>query len=772
MLALRSGNALLTYLVGVVRRAGVDALVPEDDFELAPDAGALEVWQTVAGIFGITMEEVAHNIANHCRMEVADVKDIPQHVLKLVPDHLARQYAVLPVREGDRHLDVATSDPTDLEAEQAIGFASGRSVTFLIAPPDELDEAIEHYYAPEKAVQSFVDRLAPMGTVEFTVVEAHASDDVDASEADSAPVIQLTNLILRDAIYQDASDIHFEPGKGGGSVRFRVDGVLRHYMRLPMAAMIRVSSRIKILSKLDIADRLRPQDGRAAIVAEGARYDLRVSTVPTRDGEKIVIRILNPGSAIGLDDLHMTGPELDRFRALLRYRDGLILVTGPTGSGKTTTLYAGIRELSTGEQNIMTVEDPVEYELDSINQIQIEPKKGVTFATALRAILRQDPDVIFVGEIRDGETAEIAVQACMTGHLVLATLHTNDALGAVKRLGDLGVDEASIAATLRGAIAQRLVRRVCPDCHVPVTGELTAQEKILVTRNGIEPKVRTVGCSNCSESGYRGRYPVCEVITITTEMQTLIARRAPHLELRREAKRAGFRAINESVADHVVSGVTTLEEVERVIGRVHGPAEELNESPSSEPQQVSPEATRTTSSAGKAASSKRTTKKTVRKKRSTRSPTGTEGDKGTRTTEPRAEGGSPPSPDEGIHILLVEDDPVTRKQAKRLLTNEGYHVTEAVDGEHAMSRLEAKADYALVVLDLYMPRLDGRSVLTQVRGNVSTAGTPIVVLTSSTDPETEIEMMEAGADDYIRKPIDPPYFHARIRGALLRAGLV
>ncbi len=610
---------------------------------------------------------------------------------------------------------------------------------------------------------------------------------MSAAEADSAPVIQLTNLILRDAIQQDASDIHIEPGKSGGAVRFRVDGVLRHYMQLPMAAMIRVSSRIKILAKMDIADRIRPQDGRSAIIAQGKTYDLRVSTVPTRDGEKIVIRILNPGNTIGLGELRMTKPELVRFRALLGQRDGLILVTGPTGSGKTTTLYAGIGELSTGEQNIMTVEDPVEYELESINQIQIEPKKGVTFASALRAILRQDPDVIFVGEIRDVETAEIAIQACMTGHLVLATLHTNDALGVVKRLTDIGIDPSSIAATLRGAIAQRLVRTVCPECHEKTDGKLTSEEKVLAERNGVEPVTRTVGCKVCGESGYRGRNPVCEVITMTPELQSLIANKAPHLELRRAAHRAGFRAVRESALDHVRAGATTLQEVERVLGEPSD-KDDLGEDPTSDRfrrldnetdsvpgQELDTEEKLVTEQRAVTKPTKKTARKSTRRKRSAKT---TRSKKKTSTHAQKADA-EPSQKDEKeesktavVHqVLLVEDDPVTRKQAKRLLMKEGYEVTEAVDGEHALKRLEANADFALIVTDLHMPRLDGREVIAKVRGNVATASLPIIVLTASTDPEMEIELMDEGADDYIRKPIDPPYFHARVRGVLRRAGV-
>jgi CheY-like chemotaxis protein/nucleoside-triphosphatase THEP1 len=377
--------------------------------------------------------------------------------------------------------------------------------------------------------------------------------------------------------------------------------------------------------------------------------------------------------------------ELRRFRQMLAFREGIVIVTGPTGSGKTTTLYAAVRELATGEVNIMTVEDPVEYELAGITQIQVEPKRGVTFPSALRAILRQDPDVVFVGEIRDLETASVAVQAAMTGHLVLATLHTNDALGVVPRLIDLGLDRASIAGALRGIVAQRLVRRVCPDC---------------VQR--IEGIARTVGCAKCGMTGYRGRTPVNEVFLPTPQILESIAKGATVHELQRAALAAGMRPIRDVALEKVRLGTSTLQEVERVLG------EGISESAGSNEQ---------------------------------------------------------------VPILLVDDDPTVRTLARVLLEKNGFRVAEVGDGPAAIEYFAAGAECGLVVLDLDLPTLSGLDVLRTIRGAAATAGVPVVVLTGSEGDEVEVDAMNAGADDYIRKPLEPARFVARVKAALRRAGV-
>ncbi len=383
----------------------------------------------------------------------------------------------------------------------------------------------------------------------------------------ATPVVKLTNLIIRDAIMSGASDIHIEPGRRLGAVRYRVDGVLRKHMDLPMAALNRIISRVKVLAKLDIADRLRPQDGKARVQVKTRGYDLRVSTIPAGGAEKCVIRILDSSSSMSLDDLEIPGPELERLRDLLTNRDGIVVVTGPTGSGKTTTLYGALRELADGKVNIMTVEDPIEYELPGVTQTQVQTKQGMTFASALRAMLRQDPDVILVGEIRDRETAVTAAQAAMTGHLVLTTVHANDAVAAVARLADMGLQFTTISQVLRGAIAQRLLRRVCANCAESVNGQLTEEEEALAARHGQAPVVRAVGCTECGFTGYRGRLPVNEVMVGTPRFTQAIEQRKGWATLHRVAIQGGMRTLHAVGIDWVASGDTTLAEVERVLGQ-------------------------------------------------------------------------------------------------------------------------------------------------------------------------------------------------------------
>ena len=690
------------WLLAAARRAGLAGADAAAVDVAAPLANA---WTAVARGARLTEDELASRIATHYHLGAAELQAAEPRAQILVPEKLARRHHVFPLRETDRQLVVATSNPNDLDAEQALAFASGRTTVFEIAAPAIIMAAIDARYAPDRIVETLLDRVGAQVAEDIRLVEDVAPEALGTQEVESTPVVKLTSLIIGDGVKEGASDIHLEPGRDGGTVRFRVDGVLRTHMQLPMPALTRVVSRIKVMSKMDIADRLRPQDGRARVQAHGRTLDLRVSTVPTRDAEKAVIRLLDTKGNKTLDDLRMPAPELSRFRRLLSHRDGIVVVTGPTGSGKTTTLYAAIGELATGEVNIMTVEDPVEYELKGLTQIQVEPKRGVTFASALRSILRQDPNVIFVGEIRDLETAEVAVQAALTGHLVLATLHTNDAVGAIARFTDLGLDRAKIAGSLRGAVAQRLLRRVCNSCAVQIAGEPTAEEARLGTRYGTPAVMRTVGCGKCGKTGYRGRLPVLEVLLATPAFERLISIGAPGVDLQQAAVAGGLRPLKDVALEHLRSGATTLQEVDRVLG-----------------------------------------------------------DTGA--------GDEPPAPalESQPHILLVDDDVVNRTVARAVLEKNGYRVSEVGDGVAALERLDGPPEFNLMILDLDMPRLGGMEVLARVRKTVATAGLPVIVLTGSATQDAEIEAMESGADDYVRKPLDPPRFMARVKGALRRAG--
>ena len=689
----------MQWLINVAEQAGLRAPVKPDVSAQTP---LPQAWERVAKAYGVTQSDLAVRVADAFRLAPADLLQVEDRAVKLLPEKLARKHNILPVRENHSEIIVATSDPTDYNAEQAVQFTSGRRVIMQVAAPNALQDAINIKYAPERAMETLLQSVDTALADQVQVVESNGPETVESAEAEAAPVIKLTNMILHAAIAAGASDIHVEPGRHNGVVRFRVDGVLRQYMQMPLPALNRVVSRIKVIGKLDIADRLRPQDGRTRLSVGHKTFDMRISTVPTREAEKAVLRILNPDASRSLDEMGMSQHELLRMKHILSHREGIVLVTGPTGSGKTTTLYAGIKELADGEVNIMTVEDPVEYELAGVTQIQIDPKRDVTFASALRAILRQDPDVVFVGEIRDTETAQVALQASMTGHLVLATLHTNDAVGVVQRLLDLGLDRAGIAPTLRGALGQRLVRKLCSNCAQPQPEERDADTARLERAFGINQVRRAVGCPQCGESGYRGRIPVTEVLVSTPEFQERIARGATTAELTRAAEKGGMRSIREVALGRVLAGDTTLQEVERVLG---------------------------------------------------------EGD-ATPTTAPE---------NEVPRILVVEDEPVVREIAVTILRNNGFQVEQVVDGQAALDLLARDPSFSLVTLDLGLPKIEGREVLKRLRSAVATAALPIIVLTGEEDEATEVEIMNIGADDYLRKPLDPARFIARVKAVLRRA---
>jgi type II secretory ATPase GspE/PulE/Tfp pilus assembly ATPase PilB-like protein/CheY-like chemotaxis protein len=560
----RSKSAL-HWLVRIAERAGYsDKSRPV----LSSGTPASEAWGEVAKAYGITDPQLADLVAEYFRLTVADINRADPNAALLIPETMARKHHVFPLNEDDRQLVVATCDPTNVESERALGFSTGRTPLFQVAPPRVIQDALDQRFSPEKAVDALLGGLADdVGEDAVKLVEEMGPESISEDDVTSTPVVKLTNLIIRDAISQGASDIHIEPGRKLGAVSYRVDGVLRKHMDLPMAALNRIISRVKVLSKLDIADRLRPQDGKARVQVRGRSYDLRVSTIPAGGAEKCVMRVLDSSNALGLDELEIPKFELDRLRGLLTHRSGIVVVTGPTGSGKTTTLYGALRELADGKVNIMTVEDPIEYELPGITQTQVQTKQGMTFAGALRAMLRQDPDVILVGEIRDKETAVTAAQAAMTGHLVLTTVHANDAVSAVARLADLGLQYSTIAQTLRGAAAQRLLRRVCPACAEPVRGQLTPDEQRLTERHGVEPVVRAVGCPECGFTGYRGRLPVNEVLVSGPRLNQAIEQRKGWATLSRVAVQGGMRTLHEVGLEWVKMGKTTLVEVERVLGQ-------------------------------------------------------------------------------------------------------------------------------------------------------------------------------------------------------------
>ncbi len=477
---------------------------------------------------------------------------IKPEIIQLVPEPLARKHLLIPVFRIGESLTVAMDDPFNFFAIDELRLKTKCDIKTVVAGEASIRQAIDQYYGSAGTIAEVAE-----------VLKAAALPAKDEDAAAEPPVIRLVNLVVMQAVKEGASDIHIEPGDGLLRTRFRIDGILHEVAGPPTHLHAAVVSRIKVLAKLDIAEKRKAQDGRFRLSMEGKDIDLRVSVIPTQYGEKVVMRLLD--SATALLSLEQIGfdtrirPEVER---LIRLSHGIVLVTGPTGSGKTTTLYAGLNLINSLERNITTIEDPVEYRLRGINQVQVNPKADITFATALRAFLRQDPNVIMVGEIRDRETAEIAIQASLTGHLVLSTLHTNDAPSSITRLVEMGIEPFLVASSVSGVIAQRLVRVVCPKCKDAYHAS-SAQAAELQVPEGTA-FYRGKGCAHCKMSGYRGRIGIFEVLPLSDAIKDLVVAKAPAHAVRDAARTAGMRSLREDGLAKARAGMTTVEEVLRV----------------------------------------------------------------------------------------------------------------------------------------------------------------------------------------------------------------
>ncbi len=487
--------------------------------------------------------------------------------LRAVSEEMARKHSAMPVKVERNSLVVAMSDPSDFNAIQEIGFASGLSVRPVVASRSEVLDAIDRYYTTEDKLHDFLSNVTDATDLNF-VSEAPAGVDLDGMDAREAaqlaPVVRMVNLLIQDAIKSGASDVHVEPGLNNLQVRLRVDGVLRDYMQVPKWLHAAVTSRLKILADLDIAERRLPQDGRIKAQFQGKSLDIRVSTLPTHFGEKVVMRVLGTNQIPTFRAMGLTDEQCGVLEGALNQPQGMILVTGPTGSGKTTGLYSMLTKRKSPEVNIVTVEDPIEYQLGGITQVQVNTKTGLTFPKVLRSVLRQDPDVILVGEIRDLETAEIAFRAAMTGHLVLSTVHTNSALATVTRLLDLGVDPVLFTSSVQLIVAQRLARRICMRCKEAYTPAPDVLAKLRL--EGVAATFyRGRGCAACGRTGYAGRVGIFEMVRMTPKLKDLIQRKATEAELRKAAVATGTRFLADDAMEKLKQGVTSPDEVLRVI---------------------------------------------------------------------------------------------------------------------------------------------------------------------------------------------------------------
>ena len=494
---------------------------------------------------------------------------IPTDMARVLPKNIAKKYSVVPVKVVKDELILAMADPMNFVALEEVRTATRKRISPRIAQSKAVDRAIATLYGNEGAARAIED-MRSEGSATVVQVSTDAQEIVDEG-TNAAPTVRLVNSIIERGVTERASDIHMEPRAGDMVVRMRIDGVLRQILTVPRDLMGSVVSRIKVMSNLDLTERRAPQDGRANVRVRGVEIDLRISTLPTIFGEKITIRILNKSAQLrSADSLGLMGEDLEKYNLLMNNSDGMVIIVGPTGSGKSSTMYTMIGSLNTPEVNLVTLEDPVEYNIDGVNQVQINDKVGMTFAGGLRSILRQDPDIIAVGEIRDGETAEIALRAAITGHLVLSTLHTNSAISLLDRLLDIGCEPYLIAEALKGVISQRLVRRICPDCKT----EYTADEEDLITLGlpaGTEnlKLYRGRGCPSCYHTGYHGRIAVFEILVMSRKTKRMVAENVPRAELMEEFVREGhYRSLRDGARDLVLRGVTTVAEMTRILNAV------------------------------------------------------------------------------------------------------------------------------------------------------------------------------------------------------------
>jgi type II secretory ATPase GspE/PulE/Tfp pilus assembly ATPase PilB-like protein/FixJ family two-component response regulator len=719
--------------------------------------------------------DVAEAIARELKVPRLDLHEVSLGgaEVELIEEAVAHRLCVVPVSVQNGVLVVAMANPLDREAIQTLEFSTGLAIRAAVAPRKEIRDAIARLYTRESSLGSLLSGVDPTSKVE--VLRAADRDDAGpidvrdvARQAEQPPIVKIVNLILFEAFNAGASDIHIEPGPHIVLVRYRIDGVLEENLQVPKWVQAPIVARVKVLSKLDITERRLPQDGHFALRVGDATVDVRVSSMPTMYGEKLVLRLLDPSRGVRrLADIGLSARDLATLRRLIERPEGMILVTGPTGSGKTTTLYAIIQEIVSPEINIVTIENPIEYELKGVTQIPINEKQGLTFAETLRSVLRQDPDVIFVGEIRDHETALVAFQAAQTGHLVLSTVHTNDTAATVTRLLELGIDPHTIGPSLLAVVAQRLARKVCVSCAEPVPPAEQARELLGLPAG--HPLRRGRGCSVCRKTGFSGRTGCYEVLEVTKGIEQLIEQKAPENAIRTLAEEQGMTSVLDDARTKVLGGLTTPSEVLRVIDldsarkllcpACHSAVEETYTVCPSCRNQLH----LICSGCG-----------TILKKGWTAcafcgTPAATVG---TPHAQPL---GAPARADDHRgtvkipRVLVVGDDQEALESVRRALakTEKPIEIEVAESGEEALAKIAASRPH-LIVLDLSMPGLGGYEICRRVRADLKTALIPIIMLAGAADAEAARLGFLAGTDDFIGKPFEAKEFLARVGRLLAR----
>ncbi len=680
-------------------------------------------------------ETIAKALADQLHIPMVRLKniEIKEDIISLVPSELAESHLLIPIKETEGGLLVSMANPLDLYAIDDLRFVTQKRIHIAISPEKDILKAIERYYPNKDLEKDLASGPAIDDGIE--IVQRKDMEEKDLTDiqemldlTERPPVVRFTNAVIADAVKMKASDIHIEPQKNSMIIRYRVDGIMREIMKTDRHIHASLVSRIKIISNMDISIRRKPQDGKAQVKYGGKIFDMRVSTIPATYGETVTIRILNPDAAkTNIEDLGLSDRIFEDFVNAINMPQGMILITGPTGSGKSSTLYACLNRLNSPTVNIITVEDPVEFDISGINQVQINPTAGITFAAGLRSILRQDPDIVMVGEIRDPETASIACQAAQTGHLVFSTLHTNDAPSTLTRLMDLGIEPFLLSSSLVAVVGQRLVRKICPICKVP--DPLSPQIlKRLPPHIGGKKDItfwKGAGCEACNYSGYSGRLGLFEVLIITSSLREAITSAGTAESIKKTAEENGFQPMSTDGIRKAFQGMTTIEEVFRVappeIGEI--PSENIFQPDFYEkaPQEEIPREGPVSSFS---------------------------------SVRPRK-------------ILLADDNEIILKILSNILESEGYLISIAKNGLEALKlALQEKPD--LLITDFLMPVMDGMALIKKLKSQLATRYIPIIMLTAKVDEDSEVEGIDAGADDYLTKPVNPKRLLVRVDRLLKR----
>ena len=698
-----------------------------------------------------TERDIAAGLARALGLEMIDISHvaIAPATARLLPRAVSERYVVLGIEHTDGRLTLAMADPTDVVALDDVRlYTKARAIVPVVATESAIREYLNRAWSLEEDASDVV------GMVEGLTDDPTEGLDENA-DADSTPVVRLVNVIITDAVRARASDIHLQPELDGLRVRYRVDGLLRDVMTVPKAAAPSMTSRVKIMSGLDIAERRRPQDGRARLLVDGDSFDVRVSTLPSLHGEKVVIRLLARGEGVlPLSRVGFTEKQLDTILEALVSPQGLVLITGPTGSGKTSTLYSAVSQMRTPDRNIVTLEDPVEVQLRGITQVQTNDRAGLTFAAGLRSILRQDPDVVLVGEVRDTETAELALRASLTGHMVFSTLHTNDASAAVTRLVDMGVEPFLIASSLTLVVAQRLVRVPCDRCAAPYQPSPRTLQLLGLTESDLEGHnvVRGRGCDQCGQTGYLGRTAIFEVLPIDTAMRAVLTARPTEAAIRAAARASGVSSLRGDGVVRALRGETTLEEVLRVtqVDAASGPRcaachRSVEEDMTYCPWCATPVDRSACEGCHRPLNAEWRVCPWCRHAR----------DGGIAGVDDHADGGQ-----RRKRVLVVDDDESVLDFVEAALVDV-CEVVKAGTAEEAL-RIAATDDLDAMILDLVLPDLSGIEVTRLLRADTRTALLPLLLLTGSDDPLLRSEATNAGADIYLSKPVDPATLEANV----------